>query len=1063
MALIPYTNRLYWSNINSDSIHRIDVDGSGYTTLATFSPVTINPRALIYNQDNDKLYWTQGDPTGPITGWIVRASGLDTGIATTVFSASGSATVTAMAIDLVNDRIYIAHGPSGLIRRINYDGSNLSHFIHQPSSGLIGVAVDGASGYVYASWDTPDKISRYNISNSGETTILTGIRTPGSMIFDYSTRTMYCEDSGATPSIIFKTNMDNTNANTQILASGSYTINRYIERDPRTDIIYYSTIVNTVNILYASGVNTNTQIMLHSGSVYSNLFLQQSPITNIPLYIAGHNRNVPGSLLNEAKVVIYHPLNDQVEYTLSNTWEGQKQFVSGKVGSGITITNGLFGNSPNVISLSGIFDTSWSNFAFINPSSIVVAHSHSVPADKPDVLKLGLVSGYNIIWESGFVNLNDFNRSEFSIQRVNDRQFIVGNGYFGPTNRLHACSITVSGIVVSQLPTSTGTTDSSSETRGVCTRLDNSRVLAIGQSGNTLSDGSFYMRVAAISGNDLSAQVYVGPVTPVGSGNVPSRAPSFAVFPTYGPGNSVSGILFWNQRQTNQLFGTHVTISGYDIAVGNSYLISSDFGDFGTGTDLNPRSISIGLTDSLAAVAYSDNSTTNDNNAIRIISVSGNRIVPVGNKLNTSSFAAGFGIAKIGDSDTINNTFMAVEPSGHIITGKMITATNSQVSVGPNFSIYSGYVIESPKVSMYNPYNKVVIGSTSGFVPTIGMSSRIIVPDSSISYLSAISGVYPSMVGVDKVMVGGWFKGITDQSVYFNVEKGYSVTINYNSISLNNSIWNANISGILSNGNPHMIFAAFENQGGSNWNLYLSIDGSGWTNLGSQASGSTPILVTDSTPNLTFNGDGVDTNKFIDELVVYKNQDRFTDLELSNIYSLGNSLGEPLSNYGLYYGIIQSGSISLYMNAYGYETDQITLAMRDPSFRINTCTLFIQNTGLDFSWSIENFVSYIGVDPQLVGNLGYVGASGDVKIRIWELKNGSPVPYYLQDSGCYPIGDTGRWGFSTRIIGQTDYERPQYHYMMNAPNGTNFQGQFFMNYKGQRYPGPSGDFRKNIL
>lgn len=97
-----------------------------------------------------------------------------------------------------------------------------------------------------------------------------------------------------------------------------------------------------------------------------------------------------------------------------------------------------------------------------------------------------------------------------------------------------------------------------------------------------------------------------------------------------------------------------------------------------------------------------------------------------------------------------------------------------------------------------------------------------------------------------------------------------------------------------------------------------------------------------------------------------------------------------------------------------------------------------------FSWSMDNLLKTGGHNPQLIGNLNYIGSSGDVYIQVWELRSGVPDELVLQNSGCYPIGNTGRWGWSTSDLPISNYGRPQYHYLMSAPNTNTFEGHFFM-------------------
>jgi hypothetical protein len=82
-------------------------------------------------------------------------------------------------------------------------------------------------------------------------------------------------------------------------------------------------------------------------------------------------------------------------------------------------------------------------------------------------------------------------------------------------------------------------------------------------------------------------------------------------------------------------------------------------------------------------------------------------------------------------------------------------------------------------------------------------------------------------------------------------------------------------------------------------------------------------------------------------------------------------------------------------------------------------------------------------DPQLIGSFDNGGSS--VNIRVWNIVDGVNAQVDIANSGCYSIGDTGKWGWSTRYIpfasGRDDYH---YYFEMIADNDEVEYGEFFL-------------------
>ena len=93
-------------------------------------------------------------------------------------------------------------------------------------------------------------------------------------------------------------------------------------------------------------------------------------------------------------------------------------------------------------------------------------------------------------------------------------------------------------------------------------------------------------------------------------------------------------------------------------------------------------------------------------------------------------------------------------------------------------------------------------------------------------------------------------------------------------------------------------------------------------------------------------------------------------------------------------------------------------------------------------------------NPQLIGAFDTV-ASG-VNIQIWDITDGQNLLMSLDSSGCYQIGDTGRWGWSTINLPTTQADTRQYFYLMISSESETFEGQFMLDVpEGARWIHPN--------
>jgi len=128
IALDVSNNHLYWMNIETSTIHRSNLDGTGTVDLLTTG---ISPIDLALDLVHGQMYWTEN---GQDNRHIRRANLDGTGIETLV---TGLGNPLGIALDIAADKMYWADNNRLKIQRANLDGSDvedvLSDLDHSPT------------------------------------------------------------------------------------------------------------------------------------------------------------------------------------------------------------------------------------------------------------------------------------------------------------------------------------------------------------------------------------------------------------------------------------------------------------------------------------------------------------------------------------------------------------------------------------------------------------------------------------------------------------------------------------------------------------------------------------------------------------------------------------------------------------------------------------------------------------------------------------------------------------------------------------------------------------------
>jgi len=97
--------------------------------------------------------------------------------------------------------------------------------------------------------------------------------------------------------------------------------------------------------------------------------------------------------------------------------------------------------------------------------------------------------------------------------------------------------------------------------------------------------------------------------------------------------------------------------------------------------------------------------------------------------------------------------------------------------------------------------------------------------------------------------------------------------------------------------------------------------------------------------------------------------------------------------------------------------------------------------------------------PQIIGT--FDPSANSVVIQIWDITDGQNTLLSVPNSGCYGIGNTDRWGWSTSGLPVTQGHSRHYYYMMTSDAAETFDGQFLLDVpEGARWIHPTdrGDY-----
>jgi len=134
--------------------------------------------------------------------------------------------------------------------------------------------------------------------------------------------------------------------------------------------------------------------------------------------------------------------------------------------------------------------------------------------------------------------------------------------------------------------------------------------------------------------------------------------------------------------------------------------------------------------------------------------------------------------------------------------------------------------------------------------------------------------------------------------VSVSIERGYEFRVTPTGVELqaggSTAAWTIpSLVAVLNDGSEHFLVADFSHEGGTDWRLLTSLDGAPFADQGT-ASGPS-VLATDTAPSIALSD--VDAAAWVDEVTMWANHTEFTDEQLANLHSLGDTHGRPMDEY----------------------------------------------------------------------------------------------------------------------------------------------------------------------
>ncbi len=220
---------VYWANLDTHTIARANLDGSGVNQRFITSASAPEGVAV----DAAHVYWANSDGRDPTGADTIARSNLD-GSGVNQRFITGASVPEGVAVDAAH--VYWANYSTNTIARSNLDGSGANQSFITGASVPIGVAVDAAHVY-WANPDIPGTIGRANLNGSGANQrFITGANDPLGVAVDAA----HVYWANFDTSTIGRSNLDGSGADQSFITGtkgpGMVAVDALLVSEPRISI-----------------------------------------------------------------------------------------------------------------------------------------------------------------------------------------------------------------------------------------------------------------------------------------------------------------------------------------------------------------------------------------------------------------------------------------------------------------------------------------------------------------------------------------------------------------------------------------------------------------------------------------------------------------------------------------------------------------------------------------------------------------------------------------------------------------------------------------------------------
>ena len=389
VAVDDVNGKVYWVNNNSDDIWRANLDGSSPERILSG---IVWPMGIAVDAAGEKIYWF--DNNSSELWW----ADLDGANAAALITA-GINHPKALAIDASGGKLYWTDNGLKTIMRANLDGSNLETVV----TGLddpFGIALDTAAGKVYWAEATLGEIQRADMAVGAiAETVITGLSVPRAVTVDTINGKLYYANAGVDR--IERANLDGS-AIEIVTATGDWPTGLAIG-PPVQNFTYAITGGNTNGAFTIDSVTG--AITVANSSV---LDFETTPVFNLTVTVTD-----AGGLADSATITIN--LNDLNETPVINdaTFNIDENSTNGTAVGNVPVTDPDAGDTHVYTITAG---NTGSAFAIDNSGNITVANSAALNFETTPVFTLmvqvrdqggtGLIDTATIT-----INLNNLNET----------------------------------------------------------------------------------------------------------------------------------------------------------------------------------------------------------------------------------------------------------------------------------------------------------------------------------------------------------------------------------------------------------------------------------------------------------------------------------------------------------------------------------------------------------------------------------------------------------------------------------------------------------------------------